>query len=248
MQNTWWLMNFQGTVVILRSKFNMSSIWRFSLFFPATPPLPLQAVSLAPCPLFIFVGVLAWQFFYMYLFRASVRSMSYPPVDFWPLHVSAASRAGLVSDEIRLGIIWEISAWFSRRDKAKDPGYEFWHQIYWDTKQTRWNTKILNFTPIIASATLKAVSLQLNGMLMIWKIKQEMQDDAIRTARIHPTFILLTGLKCSYHGKISSPLTEILGTHPAQTLIWTHLNFYKGLRGKVRFQKPDSCGSYLWKA
>lgn len=97
MQNTWWLMNFQGTVVILRSKFNMPSIWRFSFFFPATTPLPLQEVSLAPCPLFIFVGVLAWQFFYMYLFRASVRSMSYPPVDFWPLHMSAASRAGLVS-------------------------------------------------------------------------------------------------------------------------------------------------------
>ena len=164
MQNTWWLMNFQGTVVILRSKFNMSSIWRFSLFFPATPPLPLQAVSLAPCPLFIFVGVLAWQFFYMYLFRASVRSMSYPPVDFWPVHMSVASRAGLVSDEICLGIIWEISAWFSRRDKAKDPGYEFWHQICRDTKQTRWNTKILNFTPIIASGTLKAVSLQLRWL------------------------------------------------------------------------------------
>lgn len=119
MQNTWWLMNFQGTVVILRSKFYMSSIWRFSLFFPATPPLPLQAVSLAPCPLFIFVGVLAWQFFYMYLFRASVRSMSYPPVDFWPVHMSAASRAGLVSDEICLGIIWEISAWFSETRQSQ---------------------------------------------------------------------------------------------------------------------------------
>ena len=41
--------------------------------------------------------------------------------------------------------------------------------------------------PIIASATLKAVSLQLNGMLMMWKIQQAMQDDAIRTTRIHPT-------------------------------------------------------------
>ena len=37
-----------------------------------------------------------------------------------------------------------------------------------------------------ASVTLKAVSLQLNGMLMMWKIQQAMQDDAIRTARIHP--------------------------------------------------------------
>ena len=39
----------------------------------------------------------------------------------------------------------------------------------------------------LASVTLKAVSLQLNGMLMMWKIQQAMQDDAIRTARIHPT-------------------------------------------------------------
>ena len=37
-----------------------------------------------------------------------------------------------------------------------------------------------------AAVTLEAVSLQLNGMLMMWKIQQTMQDDAIRTARIHP--------------------------------------------------------------
>ena len=39
---------------------------------------------------------------------------------------------------------------------------------------------------ILASVTLKAVSLQLNEMLMMWKIQQAMEDDAIRTARIHP--------------------------------------------------------------
>ena len=47
-------------------------------------------------------------------------------------------------------------------------------------------TKIITFAPIIASATLEAVSLQLNGMLMMWEIQQAMQDDATRTARIHP--------------------------------------------------------------
>ena len=36
------------------------------------------------------------------------------------------------------------------------------------------------------SVTLKAVSLQLTGILMMCKIQQAMQDDAIRTARIHP--------------------------------------------------------------
>ena len=43
--------------------------------------------------------------------------------------------------------------------------------------------KIFHFR---APVTLKAVSLQLNGMLMMCKIQQAMQDDAIRTTRIHP--------------------------------------------------------------
>ena len=38
-------------------------------------------------------------------------------------------------------------------------------------------------------------ALQLNGMLMMRKILQAMQDDAIRATTIHPTFILVTGLK-----------------------------------------------------
>ena len=53
-------------------------------------------------------------------------------------------------------------------------------------KSKHGETKILTYWPIIARVTLKAVSLQLNGMLMIWKILQAMQDDAIRNARIHP--------------------------------------------------------------
>ena len=68
------------------------------------------------------------------------------------------------------------------------------------------------FGPVISLVTLTAVSLQLNGMLMMWKIQQAMQNDAIRTARIHR--------------KISSPLTgisvgktEISGTEPARPLI-----------------------------
>ena len=103
-----------------------------------------------------------------------------------PLHMSPVDR-----DEFRLGFIWEISAWFPRREKAKDPGDEFWRQIR-ETMQTWRNTKNLTFVPSIASATLKAVSLQLNGMFMISKIQQAMQDDAIQTARIHPAFILVT--------------------------------------------------------
>ena len=68
--------------------------------------------------------------------------------------------------------------------------------------------KIITFVPFIALATVIAVLLQLNGMFIIWKIQQAKQDNAIRGSRIHPAFILVTGLKCSY-GKISSPLTDI---------------------------------------
>ena len=39
--------------------------------------------------------------------------------------------------------------------------------------------KIITFAPIIALATLIAVSLQLDGMFMMWKIQQVMQDYAI---------------------------------------------------------------------
>ena len=83
--------------------------------------------------------------------------------------------------------------------------------------------KFFYFRPILASVTLKAVSLQLNGMLKMIKIK-----------------------KCSY-GKIFSPLTEISGTKPARPLIWTHRKFYKGFRGEARSRKrgqPGQPGSY----
>ena len=104
-----------------------------------------------------------------------------------PLHMSPVDR-----DEFRLGFIWEISAWFPRREKAKDPGTNSGAKF---EKQSRHGeTKNLTFVPTIASATLKAVSPQLNGMFIISKIQQAMQDDAIQTARIHPAFILVTGM------------------------------------------------------
>ena len=52
-------------------------------------------------------------------------------------------------------------------------------------KARRRNTKLITFAPDIALVTLKIVSLQLNGMLMMWKIQQAMQDDAIQVAIIH---------------------------------------------------------------
>ena len=37
---------------------------------------------------------------------------------------------------------------------------------------------VMTFAPIIALATLIAVSLLPNGIIMMWKIQQEKQDDA----------------------------------------------------------------------
>ena len=39
--------------------------------------------------------------------------------------------------------------------------------------------RVITFVPIIALVTLLAVSLQLNGLLMMWKIHQAKQNDAI---------------------------------------------------------------------
>ena len=98
-------------------------------------------------------------------------------------------------------------------------------------------------------ATLVAVSLMSNGMLMMWKIQQAKQDDAKFIRKINPAFLPVTGLKCSY-GKISSPLseipvgkTEISGTELARPLnTW---KIYKRFRGKARFQKQGSCEDAL---
>ena len=45
---------------------------------------------------------------------------------------------------------------------------------------------------------------------MMWKIQQAKQDGVILFQRIHPTFIPVTGLKCSY-GKIFQPAFRDIG-------------------------------------
>ena len=92
------------------------------------------------------------------------------------------------------------------------------------------------FAPIIALATLRAVSLMLNGMLMMWKIWQAMQDNAIQTTRIHPAFIPVTGLKCSY-GKIELRQPALSHEH-----IKNFTKDFNSNRGKARSWKPGQLG------
>ena len=73
---------------------------------------------------------------------------------------------------------------------------------------------------------------------MMWKIQQAKQDNVEFIRRIHPAFIPVTGLKCFFMEKFSSPLTKISATEPARPLIWTHRNSFKGFRGKAGSGKP----------
>ena len=80
-------------------------------------------------------------------------------------------------DEFHLGFIWEFHPSFQDEKRRKILGTSSYFKFKKQRAQTWWITKILTFAPIIALATLKAASLQLNGMLMMWKIQQTMQDD-----------------------------------------------------------------------
>ena len=51
--------------------------------------------------------------------------------------------------------------------------------------------QVITFAPIMAFATLLAVSLQLNGLLMMWKIHQAKQNDAIWAALLCDETVLL---------------------------------------------------------
>ena len=96
--------------------------------------------------------------------------------------------------------------------------------------------KVITFVPIIA------VSLLSNGIVMMWKIQQAKQDDAEFIRRIHPAFIPVTGLKCSY-GKISSSPVPRSREPSPPTLSYEHIKkFYKGFRGKARSRKPGQPG------
>ena len=95
-------------------------------------------------------------------------------------------------------------------------------------------TQSYKFRPIITLATLVAVSLMSNGMLMMWKIQQGKQDDAKFIRKINPAFLPVTGLKCSY-GKISSPLSEI--REPSLLALLTHGKFTKDLEVRRNLQK-----------
>ena len=69
-----------------------------------------------------------------------------------------------------------------------------------------------------------------------------MQDDATRTARIHPAVHPGNRDEVFIWQNFLSTLMEISGTEPARPLIRTHRKCYKGFRGKARSRKPGQPG------
>ena len=139
-------------------------------------------------------------------------------------------------DQLRFGFLEEISARFPRWEKAKDPWKGFWREIR-EAKQTWRNTKAITFEPIIASATLTAVSLQLNGMLMMCTIQQAMRDDAIRAARSHSLCSCVHMAKCPAFFPISRLEKKPSSQEPSKpTLSYEHNeNFTKDSEVKRDF-------------
>ena len=107
--------------------------------------------------------------------------------------MSPVDRAGaLTGTNFTLGSYERFQSGF-RDDKR--PGRVLARNSY--NKATRAKNKVINFAPIIALATLIAISLQLNGML-----KYDVENTVGKVTRchlgrrIHPAFIRVTGLKC----------------------------------------------------
>ena len=110
------------------------------------------------------------------------------------------------------------------------------------------------FASFIAMATLIAVSLQLNGMLIMWKIQQAMgrcRPGRQNSSRFHPgnrAEVLIWPKIFKTLNEIPVGKTEISGTEPARPLTWTHRKFYKGFRGKARSRKtgPAQSTGLMW--
>ena len=96
--------------------------------------------------------------------------------------MNPVDRAGpLTGTNIALSSYEKIQPSFRDEKRPKILGTSFGAKLEKQTKMAKRNL-VITFAPIMALATLLAVSLQLNGLLMMWKIHQAKQNDAIRAA------------------------------------------------------------------
>ena len=96
--------------------------------------------------------------------------------------MNPVDRAGpLTGTNFALSSYEKIQPSFRDEKRPKILGTSFGAKLEKQTKMAKRNL-VITFAPIMALATLLAVSLQLNGLLMMWKIHQAKQNDAIRAA------------------------------------------------------------------
>ena len=136
-----------------------------------------------------------------------------------PLHMSPVDRAGQVTGmNFALGSFKKFQTGFRDEKRSKILGTSSGAKFR--NKANMAKHKILTFGPILTLVTLKAVSLQLNGMLMMWKIQEAKKTMPSGLPEFIPPFIPLTGMKCSY-GKISR------SREPSQpTLSYEHIKTF----------------------
>ena len=96
--------------------------------------------------------------------------------------MSPVDRAGSVTGmNFALGSYEKFQLGFRDEKKVK----RSWERVLAPKLGNKANVEKQKIFYFRASVTLKTVSLQLNGMLMMCKIQQAMKDDAIWTTRIH---------------------------------------------------------------
>ena len=96
--------------------------------------------------------------------------------------MSAVDRNGLLTrTNFALGLYEKIQPGFPDEKRPKILGTRFGAKLETQNKDGEMQPTYY-FTPIMDLVTLLAVSLQLNGLVMIWKIHQAKQNDAIRAA------------------------------------------------------------------
>lgn len=98
---------------------------------------------------------------------------------------------------------------------------------------------------IIALAILMAVSLQLNRMLLMWKIQRAMQDDAIRAARVHPGNRAELHIWQNFLATLPrSRLEKQRSRKPSQPALSYEVKGFRGKASPWKTGKPGQPGPY----
>ena len=74
---------------------------------------------------------------------------------------------------------------------------------------------VISFAPIVALSTLVALLLQLNGVLLLWKIQQKRQISAIRAGLLQKKSYFYRNVKRMKQRNLNRK-NEVVGTNPVE--------------------------------